>query len=129
MAEGKHTPGPWQVGCEHGLQKLEIANSDYSKAIATVWAKQSVARREDGRQVFVADPEGEANCRLIAAAPDLLAERDRLKEINAELLAALMMTKSWLESEPLWNAVISQPGCETFGKRIEAAISRATVTP
>jgi hypothetical protein len=70
-----------------------------------------------------------ANAALIASAPTLLAERDRLKEINADLLAALVMTKSWLESEPLWNAVTTQPGCETFGKRIVTAISRATVAP
>jgi len=32
---------------------------------------------------------GEANARLIASAPETAAERDRLKEINAELLEAL----------------------------------------
>ncbi len=35
------------------------------------------------------DGTREANARLIAAAPETAAERDRLREINAELLAAL----------------------------------------
>ena len=33
--------------------------------------------------------EREANARLIAEAPETAAERDRLKALNAELLAAL----------------------------------------
>jgi hypothetical protein len=34
----------------------------------------------------------EANARLIAAAPETAAERDRLKALNAELLEALRLT-------------------------------------
>jgi hypothetical protein len=36
--------------------------------------------------------EREANARLIAAAPETAAERDRLKALNAELLEVLRLT-------------------------------------
>lgn len=41
-----------------------------------------------GKRV-IAECETEDDARLIAAAPETAAERDSLKEINAELLAAL----------------------------------------
>lgn len=61
-----HTPGPW---------KVEYENNDGARvsAIASVaWCPSSAAFGADGSQVITAD-EAEANARLIAAAPDLLA--------------------------------------------------------
>lgn len=124
----KHTPGPWRVGCQHGLQKLEIANSNYSKAVATVWAKQAVSRREDGRQVYVADPEGEANCRLIAAAPEM---EEAIIDADGCFEAALC--EGWLEVladgdidriRDLWERRLSHAR-----NLFPAAIAKATGAP
>lgn len=65
----KHTPGPWFVD-----------------------AHKNVVAEGGGLVAFPCISAGfdqEANARLIAAAPETAAERDRLKEINAELLDAL----------------------------------------
>jgi hypothetical protein len=43
----------------------------------------------DDREVTSVDGRDEANARLIASAPDLLAEVERLRANNAELVAAL----------------------------------------
>lgn len=81
MSETKHTPGPW----EYFEQKEWGRDSMYG----CVRAPQSA-----GGFVIVngcapgGTEEQKANARLIAAAPDTAAERDKLKEINAKLLAA-----------------------------------------
>jgi hypothetical protein len=108
----KHTPGPWRfneysdsnlpAGVKeeverHGLQIPRIRlltndgqapiTSDHAyKAIAYVQCQASFKRGEGHKsECSIRD----ANARLIAAAPETAAERDRLKEVNAELLAAL----------------------------------------
>ena len=74
----KHTPGPWHVNAiranrivgdetEVEFDKLQIHGANCT--IATVYHRQ--------------------DARLIASAPDLLAERDRLRALNAELLATM----------------------------------------
>jgi hypothetical protein len=76
-----HTPGPWliQQGDEwaDGIVTLHGHNED---GTPMYWTVASYNRRRD---------EAEANARLIAAAPETAAERDRLREVNAELVAAL----------------------------------------
>ena len=62
----KHTPGPWTI------DGLHIIGNGYS--IAHINSHRTT--------------EGRENAELIAAAPETAAERDRLKEINAELLEA-----------------------------------------
>lgn len=62
----KHTPGPWRINAvmrEYG-NKLEIAHEEISVTSVTVAGK--------GNKTSIT-PEQEANARLIAAAPDLLA--------------------------------------------------------
>lgn len=66
-----HTPGPWK--CKPGF------DSDLYYCLSNI----------DGNILTFDDDEHEANARLIAAAPETAAERDRLKEANAELLQAL----------------------------------------
>jgi len=61
-----HTPGPWSVG---------IAD----------WTDAGNARYELRGIKTVSAPDA----RLIESAPDLLAERDRLKAANAELVEVL----------------------------------------
>lgn len=46
-----HTPGPWRIGHKHG-SPIRIIGGDMTLALVS--------------------PQGEANARLIAAAPDLL---------------------------------------------------------
>ncbi len=67
----QHTPGPWI--------------NDAPGCVAKHWP-------EGGKATVCICPagaEGEANARLIAAAPETAAERDQLRALNAELLAAL----------------------------------------
>lgn len=61
MTEPKHTPGPWRVDPDY---PWDIQNADGSLEIASV----NPYRREDGEDGEV----GDADARLIAAAPDLL---------------------------------------------------------
>lgn len=64
----KHTPGPWTFGSfSYGPYQWEITNTNL-QAIAVVWTKAKMAT-----QPFTIEPtaEGEANARLIAAAPTM----------------------------------------------------------
>ena len=66
-----HTPGPWH-------QHVSDINGVVS------------VRKKDGTVICqVWKPNDLTHARLIAAAPETAAERDRLKAINAKLLAAL----------------------------------------
>ena len=67
--ESKHTPGPWDWTDGEGDTKLVFAAGDLRFGYVRV--------------------NGEANARLIAAAPTQQAEIDRLRALNAELLQAL----------------------------------------
>ena len=92
MSGGKHTPGPWyvsQVGLTNGGDR-PITTED--GRICTVDC-QTPFKRGEGWQSEC--DVREANARLIAAAPETAAERDRLKEVNAELLAALKALLIW----------------------------------
>ena len=59
----KHTPGPWEAG--------RLAGPDQ-------WM---VSGGPDGNRTSIADVSGEANARLIAAAPDLLRACKYVAEI------------------------------------------------
>ena len=84
----RHTSGPWRVG-------RDIVSDDFHSFPNTV----EVCAGPKGNTTYIAlvdsaagdsiDDECRANARLIASAPDLLAERDRLKATNAELVRAL----------------------------------------
>ena len=83
----KHTPGPWLIGTPPPNGEMTVGT-------------------EQGLMVAVATtgldmPTG-ANARLIAAAPETAAERDRLKEINAELLEALTLILD-LNDHEVWT--------------------------
>ena len=69
----KHTPGPWRV------DGLLIKAIDHGR-----WF--GIAKAGGSRLTIDGNI---ANAALIASSPDLLAERDRLREVNAELVAAL----------------------------------------
>lgn len=84
-----HTPGPWRLDFEKHYSGAEGFSTAKNKV-------QSLAIY-GGRKCLCAvisawrapDPQSLADARLIAAAPETAAERDRLKAVNAELLAAL----------------------------------------
>ena len=71
----KHTPGPWHI---------DASKSFYVFASGALAEQAGV---EHGP--FICNASTQANAALIASAPDLLAERDRLLQVNAELLVAL----------------------------------------
>jgi hypothetical protein len=62
-----HTPGPWEVGSEgNGKPGYVYCNNSLGSAVAIVFGKPL-------RLTVFSPEEEEANARLIAAAPDLLA--------------------------------------------------------
>ena len=77
-----HTPGPWDRRIEYNLLKDEIGVR--GKAICSTWVRRFDGTLTDERRI-VRDPEGEANARLISAAPDLLSELQSIvARIDAE---------------------------------------------
>lgn len=82
--EVKHTPGPWQQGGFGTIYGPGITpNTGPQLETATCVCK---VEPTNGHMRFVDSEQAKANARLIAAAPETAAERDRLKEINKELL-------------------------------------------
>ena len=73
--ENKATPGPWLVV---GPSR-DIEAKPYGLIAATRYLGNAPEK----------EAEHAANARLIAAAPETAEERDRLKEINKDLLALL----------------------------------------
>ena len=75
-----HTPGPWRVEPRqaHGTRVTAIA--------PVAWCGTNMSVGANGCQ-SISEKQAYANARLIAAAPDLLAERDALRARVAELEA------------------------------------------
>jgi hypothetical protein len=71
MTTAHHTPGPWLYGASFGNDSVRIETPD-GRIIAAV-RNQRCAGQERGRAVYEWDDEGDANARVIAAAPDTLA--------------------------------------------------------
>ena len=84
-----HTPGPWAI------------NADYPRTIIagkTMVASVTAGPDRNSMLQHYKPPadEAAANARLIAAAPETAAERDRLKAINAELVTVLKMARDFI---------------------------------
>ena len=75
MSESKHTPGPWFVGAQNDalyiINRRPAHDNDYPNHDADV--------------TCIAKVYDEANAALIARAPDLTAEVERLRAENAGL--------------------------------------------
>ncbi|WP_315383391.1 hypothetical protein [Microvirgula aerodenitrificans] len=97
--ETKHTPGPWTahpIELNHGLPYTPVAASTLiAKAYSTAFGDHE---------------QSEANARLIAAAPELLKELDRL-------LSAVMQNS---------DADQTEMGLKPFIRPALAAIAKAT---
>lgn len=81
MPAVQHTPGPWEVSAERGILPGYVAISSFEPARngCQSWIGLAhVAIRDEGEAEI--NPVGEANARLIAAAPQLL---EALKELLA----------------------------------------------
>ena len=89
-----HTPGPWGVEPRqaHGTRVTAIA--------PVAWCGTNMSVGANGCQ-SISEEQAYANARLIAAAPDLLAERDALRARVAELEAA------WEAWEAAWTGAAS----------------------
>jgi hypothetical protein len=75
MDDAKHTPGPWGVRTsQKGLPAQIVAPNESTSAPGKVGT--SITRW--GSISLPSSDEGQANARLIAAAPDLLAALDGL---------------------------------------------------
>ena len=97
-----HTPGPWYcpgINSKYGVSDWKQANittgNEYDPIIATVHTEAPTYLGEIDHDTML------ANARLIAAAPETAAERDQLRMINADLLAALESLEKMTSDLPL----------------------------
>lgn len=86
MKDTKHTPGPWAV---HGLTVCETTHENRDGSIGRGFV---AACYDPDVEDFALDDElfaqAEANAKIIARAPELQADNDWLREVNAELVRA-----------------------------------------
>lgn len=98
----KHSEGPWTVG---------PYDENYAAISAKPWGVlATVTIRNCGK----ADPEGEANARLIAAAPDLYAALQEFKKDHAHRLPACAVPSCVLCKK-----------INEFLERVDAALTKA----
>ena len=82
--QAQHTPGPWTA---EGFTVYAGDGDDFGDVARATAGDSHV---DPDYHLDRPDYERIANTRLIAAAPETAAERDRLREVNADLLAALV---------------------------------------
>lgn len=111
-SETKHTPGPWVIGAGYGRYKTEITGP--GRAVGGVWTRRDAGALSDERRIED-DPEGIANARLIAAAPELLEAAKSARDALAVAIKA-----AW---EGSTDADVAE---HVVIKKLDAAIARAT---
>lgn len=126
-----HTPGPWRSHDHRDKRHREYA--------IMAGEGEGAVKVASCHTHHVPWDVAAVNSHLIAAAPETAAERDRLKEINAELLAALKDLLGDRRNDE--NGRCLHCGRDNRGYDLEpcsddcpgqvarAAIARATVTP
>ena len=80
--QAQHTPGPWTA---EGFTVYAGDGDDFGDVARATAGDSHV---DPDYHLDRPDYERIANARLIAAAPETAAERDRLREVNADLLEA-----------------------------------------
>lgn len=71
--KSQHTSGPWAIGAPYGNVRTEITAHEGTKVLASVWTRNHRLGSDIKRGETEPWPEGGANARLIAAAPEMLA--------------------------------------------------------
>lgn len=84
MGQTKHTPGPWKAIPEVLFHDGQHIAGRMPKVIREGVFIASVSRHDGARIKRGRCPEAEANARLIAASPDLLAALERLLQVASE---------------------------------------------
>ncbi len=94
----KHTPGPWDVGEERGCKELPIYdrsapfNPAYKEAVAVAFEWDNIEERD-------------ANARLIAAAPELLAARKQYIKRMAAVFPGMVTARDG--ASPTYQMVLA----------------------
>lgn len=74
----------WKDGGKYGRLCREIANEIGSRAVCHVWTRQNAGHKTaDGTEPW---PEGEANFRLILAAPKMLEALEAIRDMTKPVL-------------------------------------------
>lgn len=101
----QHTPGPWSIGPEYGNLKNEILAG--GRAIAAVWTKKSDYTSGSQKETKPY-AEGQANARLIAAAPKMFEMIKNFPMYAADTSALREAVADWsLDVQDIINAVQS----------------------
>lgn len=110
-----HTPGPWEVaatiihGTNYGNTGVRTVSEDGYELCRGSWARTLVTVPHDMRTL---DPVIEANLRLMAAAPELLAA---LKSLRNEIVGQLGIAREEIRE------AISTTNLRCIENRIEQA--------
>lgn len=110
MDESNHTPGPWRISESVHPQNacINIVAGEWGDDIASLYGPdRGVTQDESG--VWGDHPIREANARLIAAAPELLAELRRDLAFVRDMKAALVAVK-WTETVQYQQAAMRETG-------------------
>jgi hypothetical protein len=113
------TPGPWRICGQYNAVKDEIGAE--GRAVATVWTRQ-ISRRVDGTDAE-AWPEGEANARLIAAAPVMY---EALEQAERRLFGAWQMLEAICETDFSRDRKAAADKALAGLESVRAALSKAT---
>lgn len=104
----KHTPGPWAI-----IDDVTDAAIGYRAIVA-------IDGENFGETICNPSPMGEANARLIAAAPELLAALQSI----AERLENLQKTIGWMEQERGNSGAWAGPIVQAAEDTARAAIAK-----
>lgn len=81
MENIKHTPGPWMAEPINSGETFQVTSSE-STHFAII------------AETYMGTATDEANARLIAAAPETLAERDQLRDLLTEMSGLLVVARN-----------------------------------
>ena len=122
MSEPKHTPGPWKLGHED-YAYFEYGKETIKHSCVGIDADGDV----DLARIVIGDPHGTgiANAELIARAPSLLAENERLRGVQSECEKVLEQGRKLTLMLNAENAVLSKTLLERTAQneRLREALS------